>query len=169
MNDGSSRKSQLFRLDPPVEKLSRKRLSRKGPFLTVQESPIWTSVENGRPVSTDKSDCLYTKGPKGTLLTKDPFESGTFIFNLSSCVRFDLVETYEFVFYGEITYCVLSNVFPIAIMQISISSESFGILCVFLSVTLLLWKLAVRAGGKIGLVTAVSFFRRHRQSGYDMV
>ena len=31
----SSRKSQVFRLDPPVAKLSRKKLSRKRPFSTV--------------------------------------------------------------------------------------------------------------------------------------
>ena len=33
--DISSRKSQVFRLDPPVGKLSRKKLSRKRPFSTV--------------------------------------------------------------------------------------------------------------------------------------
>ena len=46
--DSSSRKSQVFRLDPPVGKLSGKTLSRKSPFLTVLDSPIWASVENGR-------------------------------------------------------------------------------------------------------------------------
>ena len=33
--DISSRKSQVFRLDPPVGKLSRKKLIRKSPFSTV--------------------------------------------------------------------------------------------------------------------------------------
>ena len=45
-----SRKSRVFRLDPLVGKLSRKKLSRKSAFSTVEESPIWASVEveNGR-------------------------------------------------------------------------------------------------------------------------
>ena len=33
--DRSSRKSRVFRLDPPVGKRSRKKLSRKNPFSTV--------------------------------------------------------------------------------------------------------------------------------------
>ena len=33
--DRFSRKSRVFRLDPPVGKLSRKKWSRKGPFSTV--------------------------------------------------------------------------------------------------------------------------------------
>ena len=45
---GSSRKSRVFRLNPPVGILSRKKLSRKSSFSTVQESPIWASVEKGR-------------------------------------------------------------------------------------------------------------------------
>ena len=32
---GSSRKSRVFRLDPPVEILDRKKLSRKSPFTTA--------------------------------------------------------------------------------------------------------------------------------------
>ena len=46
------RKSEVFRLDPPVGELSRKSF-----FSTVKGSPIWASVEKGR-LSTDKSDCV---------------------------------------------------------------------------------------------------------------
>ena len=57
----SSRKSQVFRLDPPVTpvgKLGRKKLSRENPFSNVKESPIWASAEKGRFRLTDKSDCV---------------------------------------------------------------------------------------------------------------
>ena len=53
---GSSRKSRVFRLDPPVGILSRKKLSRKSPFSTVRKLDLGFSRK--RPFSTDKSDCI---------------------------------------------------------------------------------------------------------------
>ena len=58
---GSSRKSRVFRLDPPVGILSRKKSSRKGPFSTVEENSMWASVEKGR---FDGQIRLYKKWPK---------------------------------------------------------------------------------------------------------
>ena len=58
---GSSRKSRVFRLDPPVGILSRKKLSRKSeskePFFDCVRRPD-LGFSRKRPFSTDKSDCI---------------------------------------------------------------------------------------------------------------
>ena len=53
-----SRKNRVFRLDPPVGILIRKKLSRKSPFFDccVRKSDLGFSRK--RPFSTEKSDCI---------------------------------------------------------------------------------------------------------------
>ena len=56
LTDRSSRKSQVFRLDPPFVKLSRKKMSRKALFRLCKTAHLGFSRK--RPFSTDKSDCI---------------------------------------------------------------------------------------------------------------
>ena len=78
----SSRKSRVFRLDPPVGILSRKKLSKKCPVSTVQERPIWASFSRKRPFSTDKPDCIRNVLVSGALLRSKDFHS-----KLESCTK----------------------------------------------------------------------------------
>ena len=54
---GSSRKSRVFRLDPPVGFLSRKKVESKKPFFDCVRKPD-LGFSRKRPFSTDKSDCI---------------------------------------------------------------------------------------------------------------
>ena len=53
---GSSRKSRVFRLDPPVGILSKKKVESKKPFFDCVRKPDLGLRK--RPFSTDKSDCI---------------------------------------------------------------------------------------------------------------
>ena len=54
---GPGRKSRVFRLDPPVGILSRKKLRSKKPFFDCVRKPD-LGFSRKRPFSTDKSDCI---------------------------------------------------------------------------------------------------------------